>query len=120
MDPKFKAFLIAGLRRISYRWPARYLTMNAARVERGRYICNICKSIFARKEICMDHIRPVVDPKIGFVDWNSYIEGMFPDQTGWQVLCKGCHTIKTKQESQLRKEVRAANKPPKESKRKKK
>lgn len=32
-----KAFVIAGLRRLTYKFPPRYNTMNKARVERGRY-----------------------------------------------------------------------------------
>jgi hypothetical protein len=43
----------------------------------------------------VDHIDPVVDPHTGFVDWNTYIERMFCELTGFQVLCFDCHSKKT-------------------------
>ena len=68
-----KSFVIASLRRSSYRWPARYIVMNAARVRRGVYLCNGCKKEHPRKNIKMDHINPVVDPLKGFTDWNDFV-----------------------------------------------
>lgn len=98
-----KSFVIASLRRASYRWPARYKVMNAARIQRGIYLCNSCKKPHARKHIKMDHIDPVVDPTQGFTTWDSYIARLFVDESGWQVLCKTCHDTKTKEERVIRK-----------------
>lgn len=101
-----KSFLIATLRRATYRYPPRYNTMNKARVERGKYLCTACKSIVGRKEVKLDHIKPIVDPKQGFVDWNTYIERMFVDESGWQVLCNACHKAKSAIENEQRKKVK--------------
>jgi hypothetical protein len=49
------------------------------------------------KNIVADHIAPVVDPAVGFVDWDTYIRRMFIE-TGWQAICKSCHDIKTTKE----------------------
>lgn len=101
---------------MSYRWPPRYRTMNAARVERGKYKCNICQNIVGRKDIKVDHVIPVVDPTLGFVDWNTYIARMFAEDGGFQVLCDTCHDAKTAGERALKKATRPP-KPKKVSKR---
>ena len=56
---------------------------------------------FPATEIQVDHKKPVVDPKIGFVDWNTYITRMFCKKSNLQVLCKSCHTKKTKKEKDI-------------------
>lgn len=103
MDAKFKAFIIAGLRRMTYKWKPRYTVMNAAKIERGRYKCAICTKVHPRKEIALDHIQPVIDPMVGFVDWNTLIPRMFAEEEGWQVLCKPCHKAKSLHENKFRK-----------------
>ncbi len=103
--PDLKPWLIQGLRRISYRWPGRYRVKLAARVSRNKYKCAKCPAskTYAPREIVLDHIDPVVDPKVGFVDWNTYIARLFVGEDGWQVLCKKCHNKKTKKENERRK-----------------
>lgn len=99
-----KGFIIALLRRGSYRWPIRTQAMKLARVSRGQYKCNHCKGTFNRKDIQVDHVNPVVDPIEGFTDWNDYIKRMFPENVEcFQILCKECHNIKTLIEKEIRK-----------------
>lgn len=97
-----KAFIIATLRRASYRYPSRNEALKRARVSRGLYLCNYCKKVFPRKEIKVDHVIPVVGIE-GFVSWDVYIDRMYPEPEGFQVLCKADHDIKTKMENQARK-----------------
>lgn len=97
-----KAFIIATLRRASYRFPNRNKAMQAARVERGLYLCNYCKKVFPRQEIKVDHVIPVVSIQ-GFTTWDEYINRMFPEPEGFQILCEADHSIKTKMENQARK-----------------
>jgi hypothetical protein len=111
-----KAFLIAGLRRMTYRFPPRYNKMNSARVERGKYKCEICSNIVGRKDITLDHIETVV-PLTGFPmlpsgkeDWSTYIERMFVDESGWQVICRVCDKVKLDKERVIRKANRDAKK----------
>lgn len=57
-----------------------------------------------------DHIDPIISVKEGFVDWNNLVERMFCPEENWQKLCKTCHDIKTKKETQERKEWRKKRK----------
>lgn len=59
----------------------------------------------------MDHIDPVIDIDIGFVDWNTYIERLFVGVEGWQLLCTGCHQLKTSLEQEYRRATKKEKKP---------
>jgi 5-methylcytosine-specific restriction endonuclease McrA len=52
----------------------------------------------------VDHIIPVVDPKVGFVDWNTFIERLFTERDNFQTLCKPCHKKKSRAEKATTKE----------------
>lgn len=103
-----KAFIVAVLRNGSRRWPPKYNVLNAAKTEKkvnkktGRiaqhYKCNICSGEFPAKEIQVDHIQPVVDPLVGFKDWNTFIRRLFCEEKNLQAVCKVCHKEKTKKE----------------------
>jgi len=123
MDAKLKAFVIQTLRRGTYRWEGRYNAKKASKIARNQYVCNACKGVFGNKDINLDHILPVV-PVDGFKngqpwDWNEYIERMFPNQEGYQILCSSCHDLKTLEENSSRREnkkekgVKRARKPKK-------
>jgi 5-methylcytosine-specific restriction endonuclease McrA len=72
--------------------------------------CNSCGELFERGDTHMDHINPVIDVDSGFVDWNTYIERLFVDVEGWQLLCAGCHEIKTALEKELRQDAKKKKK----------
>lgn len=95
-------FIKGLLRRGTFHWRARTEAMTAARVERGKYLCSECKDLFGPKEIILDHIEPVVDPKVGFIDFDVYIKRMYPDAEGFQVLCAACSDSKTMIEDKMR------------------
>lgn len=97
-----KSFLVKKLRSMALRWPARNEVFKRIRTDRGKYNCESCGQTFKREGIHVDHIDPVVDIKLGFVDWNSYIERLFCDELGLQGLCVPCHEAKTMQEDQMR------------------
>lgn len=94
------------LRRGSYRYPPRNEAMAKAKVDRGRWMCAYCKAVFTRKEIQVDHKKPVIDPKTGFTTWDNFINRLFCDSDEMQVLCKSCHSVKTKIENESRKSVK--------------
>ena|ERR1700733_6312900 len=109
--PLLKNFLVNKLRRASYQWPPRRQAIANARVERGKYQCNICEGKeFGPKDIQLDHIYPVVDEEVGFIDFNTYIDRLFCDASGFQVLCRPCHATKTFFEQEIRKQVKRENK----------
>jgi len=103
-----KAFIVSVLRSGTRRWPPKYETLNEAKTEKkinaltGRlaqhYKCKKCRKDFPAKMVQVDHIKPVVLPGEGFVDWNTFIERLFCDKGNLQVLCLGCHEKKTKKE----------------------
>lgn len=100
-----KAFVIASLRRASYRWPPREEARRRVKVDRNQYRCEKCNKIFTRKETKIDHIKPVVDVT-GFESFDKYIERLFCDVSGFQILCKKDHDEKTKEENQIRRNVK--------------
>lgn len=100
----FEAWLKSWLRKGSYRVPEVYTEVKRrARISRGLYKCSKCKQQkFRNGEFAIDHIRPVIDPKVGFIDWNTYISRLFCGPDLLQLLCHPCHDKKTKTENTKR------------------
>lgn len=97
-------FIIATLRRASYRWKPRNEALKAARVKRGFYTCAICNKIISKREISLDHKLPIV-PVTGWDNYDGFIERLFCSVDGFQVICKEpCHKEKTKAENALRRQ----------------
>ena len=108
-EGRFKAFITSTLRSGTRRWPVKHAVLASAKCgERqinpatGRlaqlYECKACKGMFSSRDIQVDHIKPVVDPKKGFVSWDVYIDKLFCEKNNLQCLCRNCHKIKTKNE----------------------
>ena len=57
------------------------------------------------KQVVVDHIKPVVNPEVGFTNWDDYIKGMFPsdEEKPFQAICRECHDIKCQKEREERK-----------------
>lgn len=62
------------------------------------YTCKACKKEFPAKDVQVDHVKPVVEPRVGFVDWNTFIERLYVEAKKLQVLCKACHKKKSNKE----------------------
>lgn len=114
-DARHNQFVRSNLRMASRKWPPIAQCLKNARVERGFYLCATCKEIVPAtikvegkrvKNIHVDHIEPVVDPAVGFVDWNTYIERLYTEPENLQAICDKCHTIKTNNEKAIAKERR--------------
>jgi len=119
-----RAFITNALRAATRKWPPKYLTLNEAKTEKkknvrtGRlaqhYLCNVCTGEFPAKEVQVDHIQPVVDPKTGFVNWDTFIDRLFCEKENLQVLCTTCHKLKTSEEnlqSKLKKQLKPKKAP---------
>jgi|TARA_R100000501_G_C2598786_1_gene96523 hypothetical protein len=120
---RFNSFIKGGLRQMSHRWPPKHEVKKAARRERGVYLCagykcrkhKVPVTIIDKKNtkyrptgqrinnIFVDHIVPVIDPEKGFVSWDAIVERMFCEADGLQVLCRKCHSLKTKDERAMKK-----------------
>ena len=114
-EARFRSFIISALRGAHGKWGVKHDVKKASWVERGKYKCAACKKIGPatlpalegrkrkRNNAAVDHIDPVVKPEVGFVDWNTYIDRMFLEASGYQVLCYKCHAEKTAAERKRRK-----------------
>jgi len=112
-DARFRSFVTSALRAASRRWPPKYKALKEAFVGRKEnkktgklamhYKCAKCKKHFVAIDVQVDHIYPVVDPKIGFIGWDSFIDRIFCEIENLQVLCKPCHKVKTEEEKAERK-----------------
>lgn len=122
-EGRFNSFIKSTLRSGSQRWPPKYKALNEAKQGKkinessGRlaehYKCAACGDNYPAKNIQVDHIYPVIDPNIGFTTWDDVIKRMFCEQKDFQILCRECHTLKTKlekQQSQERIKTTNANK----------
>lgn len=98
------AYIFGALRKI-YRWhPERKKALDRQKRAEDKYECEECHKLFSRKkrQIHVDHIEPVVDPKTGFVSWDEYIKRLFVTADKLQILCKKDHKKKTKKENKQR------------------
>lgn len=108
---RYNSFIKSALRSASQRWPPKYSVLNKAKLGKrinkssGRmaehFLCKACCEAFPAKEVQVDHIMPIINPVKGFISWDDVIKNMFCEEHNLQVLCKDCHTIKTKQERQI-------------------
>lgn len=117
---RFNSFIKSALRSASKRWPPKFRVLNNSK--RGKrinsasgriaehYECAKCGNLFPAKDVQVDHILPVIDPVVGFVSWDEVIKRMFCGEAGFQVLCKSCHSVKTKEEREQRTAVKQKGK----------
>lgn len=114
---RFESFIKSALRAATRRWPQKHQALKDACVgkklnratgkEIFHYKCAGCGKLFKGADVAVDHINPVVSPKTGFVSWDVYIERMFCEADGFQVLCHTCHGIKTQNEREERKKCKS-------------
>lgn len=69
------------------------------------YKCAHCGGQYPVKDVAIDHIEPIV-PVTGFTSWDDVISRALCEKDGFQVLCKSCHAIKSKEENGQRKEYK--------------
>ena len=62
--------------------------------QKYEYKCNECKNWFSDKEVEVDHIICAGSLKSG-ADLEGFVERLFVEKQGLQVLCKPCHNKKT-------------------------
>jgi len=105
---RLKGFITSVIRAGFRKFPAKYEALNAAKAGKkintasGRmaehYKCAKCKGLFVNKDVQVDHKSPVVDPAVGFVDWDTFINRLYCPIKNLQVLCTPCHKVKTAKE----------------------
>lgn len=113
-EAKWRSFIVSLLRSGQRRWPPKQQAVKEAKAGKlineatGRlaehYKCVACGGLFPLKSVQADHIEPVIDPHVGFVSWDEYINRMYCEKDNYQILCKGCHSAKTAEERSIAKE----------------
>lgn len=74
------------------------------------YPCADCHEYFSRGKLDLDHVEPVVDPSVGFVDWNCYVERSYCSAENMAHRCRPCHRKKSKEEGVVRTATKRAKK----------
>jgi hypothetical protein len=81
-------------------------------LRRVRFRCTTCKQKFARANIVVDHVEPVISVTgvaqqlNGQPDFNKYIDRLYCAKSNLQAICKTCHTAKSNAENKLRREAK--------------
>ena len=117
-DAQFNTFVRNQLRGATWKWPPISDVMKKARVSHGVYKCatghDVPVSIVVdgkrTKNIYVDHIQPIVDPTLGFTNWNDFILRLYCEIDNLQILCRECHKKKSDEETLLAKERRKKEK----------
>ena len=118
-ESAFWSFIRSGLRQKSRWWkPIAECKAKAKRIYKGplkrqkfEYQCNQCKSWFPDKKINVDHIIPAGTLTCAN-DLPGFVERLFCEVDNLQVLCEGCHNVKTQSEKDAKgttKTIRARN-----------
>ena len=101
----FWSFIRSALRNKSRWWkPITQCRISSRRPYKGtnkrqkfEYQCNQCKNWFPDKQIAVDHKIPAGSLNSGD-DLKGFVERLFCEEEHLQVLCIGCHDVKTKLE----------------------
>ncbi len=103
---RLRGFFIQAMRRRFLFSPLRAEALKRARVEeKGKtlYRCAISKKLYTVDQVKVDHRDPVVDPKTGWVDYNTFMARLFCSPDNLQIISKVEHEKKTKKEQKERK-----------------
>lgn len=122
-----KQYLKNGVRRLSYRYPARSQAVALVRIprpldwpnKRVKWVCPCaaCKKVFELGDMQADHVEPIIPvtgwpeaPKSdlydhrGGPDMNVLVYRCFVSPDKYQMLCKECHKTKSKAENAQRRD----------------
>lgn len=106
MYPWWHGYLLGNSRRV-FGWSLdkKLVYKRTQHGDLGHHRCESCLQQVPRKDTHVDHIQPCV-PVTGWVSWDSYFSRLFVSAKDLQLLCKKCHSTKTKAENIKRKEFR--------------
>lgn len=104
-ESAFWSFIRSALRQKSRWWkPITQCKMKARRPYKGpnkrqkfEYQCRYCEQWFPEKRVNVDHITPAGQLRTAN-DLPGFVERLFCEIDGLQVLCSNCHDEKTKSE----------------------
>lgn len=102
---RFFGFLRSALRHAYNKWPPKFEVLKRAKRPyegqdkrtKWEFQCAECAKWHKGSDVSVDHIVPAGSLNT-FNDIAGFCERLFCNQDGLQVLCKGCHGIKTAKE----------------------
>lgn len=119
-EARFNSFIKSALRAASQKWKPIQTTKTKARVGKGLYLCSACCLVVPgtmrneagvlKNNVVVDHIDPIINPKIGFVSWGEVVDRMFVEEEGLAAVCRSCHDEKTTEERNIATARRRAEK----------
>lgn len=101
-EARYFGFIRSALRSAFRKWGPKHEAKAAAKVAYNTYQCAACDGWFGTKEVEVDHIVPAGSLKC-YDDLPGFVERLFCEAQGFQVLCKDCHYHKTQAEKDMRK-----------------
>lgn len=101
----FWAFIRSSLRQRSRFWKPILLAKEKAKrkyegsnkKQKYEYQCNHCKKWYAAKNVNVDHVLPAGELNCA-ADLPGFVERLFVEEHGLQVLCISCHDRKSANE----------------------
>lgn len=100
---RYWQFIRSALRKAWMKWPPKFQLLKENRRDvKGRrhkfeYQCAECKRWWMQKEIAVDHIEPAGALNC-HEDLAGFVKRLFVGTDRLQLLCKRCHSVKTKEE----------------------
>ncbi len=99
------SFIRGALRRAAMRYPPKLQIKTAARRakkgggrQKWEYLCSECDTWNADKNSVVDHVIPAGTLK-AYADLPQFVENLFCEPEGFQMLCNPCHQVKTNAEN---------------------
>lgn len=99
-EARYFGFIRSALRAAFMKYPVKHqVKKNCMQLtdEGSRYKCQGCGELFRSNQVQVDHIEPCGSLKT-FDDLPGFVERMFCEADGFQLLCKDCHQSKTNEE----------------------
>ena len=100
-EARYFGFIRSALRSAFQKWGPKHEAKRQSKIAHNTYVCAHCEGQFGNKDVEVDHIVPAGSLKT-FNDLPGFVERMFCEADGFQVLCKDCHQIKTNAERKAR------------------
>lgn len=115
-EARYWSFIRSALRGAWNRYPVKFQYLrdnrrtrkktNASKRTTYEYRCEACKKWKDGKDVQVDHIQPAGSLN-EYGDLPGFVERLFCEADNLQVLCKGCHGIKTKEERDVKRKQTA-------------